>query len=510
MTTPEKFLAKHKDSIVACLACFDRVIFKGYLPFGDDRHLNSFVDWHLKIPRKNFIPMVQTLSQQLVEHARKTAEAQGAEYRYFQGKVNKEKLIDRIARERGHPDGLLAVLCVQETCRTVKLYYAEKRPWLRFTKRPQRVLYWYFLDPVFGRVYVRIQTWFPFTIQIYINGHEWLARQMVQSPVGFEQRDNCFTELENPEQAQELADRFIRIPWLRQLSAWARIVNPLLQTPFLRGCTYYWVIDQAEYSLDLIFHNREACERLFLRLLDHAALHFAAQDILSFLGRRLYTQFDGEVITECKKDRWPGARIKHRVKRNWLKMYSKFGIVLRIETVINQPREFKVRRWRIRQGQRQLVWCPMNKGVANFYQYHAAAHAANIRYLEALSVVDDPGVSYREIEALAQPRVVGQRSHAPFNPARRKDVELFQAVLHGEHEIRGFRNADIRRILHPQSVAHDQCRRLAAAIGRKLKRLHVRGLIRKIPRTRRWLVTQEGHRVLGIAVRLFHRGLLAA
>jgi len=64
MTTPEKFLAKHKDSIVACLACFDRVIFKGYLPFGDDRHLNSFVDWHLKIPRKNFIPMVQTLSQQ--------------------------------------------------------------------------------------------------------------------------------------------------------------------------------------------------------------------------------------------------------------------------------------------------------------------------------------------------------------------------------------------------------------------------------------------------------------
>jgi hypothetical protein len=101
MTTPEKFLAKHQESIVAYLGCFDRVILKGYLPFGDDRHLNSFVDWHLNIPRKNFIPMVQTLSQQLVEHARKTAEAQGAEYRYFQGKVNKEKLIDHIARERG-------------------------------------------------------------------------------------------------------------------------------------------------------------------------------------------------------------------------------------------------------------------------------------------------------------------------------------------------------------------------------------------------------------------------
>src|SRR5581483_385283 len=116
-----------------------------------------------------------------------------------------------------------------------------------------------------------------------------------------------------------------------------------------------WVIDQAEYSTDVLFKGRQALAGLYPRLLDHAALNFSAQDILGFLGRRLHPRFDGEVLTECKKDRWPGARVKHRVKNNWLKMYDKFGCVLRVETVINNPREFKVRRRVVRQGRRQMA-----------------------------------------------------------------------------------------------------------------------------------------------------------
>lgn len=86
------------------------------------------------------------------------------------------------------------------------------------------------------------------------------------------------------------------------------------------------------------------------RLLDHAVVNFPAKDILTFLGRKLSGNFLGEVLTDCKKKRDPGARIKHRMKENWIKMYDKFGLVLRVETVINSPREFKVRRTRMRQG----------------------------------------------------------------------------------------------------------------------------------------------------------------
>jgi hypothetical protein len=504
------FLTKFAHLIVTGLACHDRVIFKGYLPFGGDKHLNGFVDHVLNIRRKDFVPLVERMSQELVEHAQRLAAQADAPYEYRQGKFRKDKWGANIARERRDPQGLLGVLCCQECCRTIRLRYSRQQPLLEFDYRPQRVLYYYFLDPEFGLMHVRIQTWFPFTIQVYVNGHEWLARQMTKHKLGFVQQDNAFTELDDPERAQQLANRFVHLRWRTQLNHWAQLVNPHLRRGWLRDKRYYWVIDQAEFSTDILFGSSDALAELYRRLLDHAAVNFSAQDILTFLGRRLHWRFDGEVLTECKKDRWPGARIKHRMKNNWLKMYDKFGRILRIETVINMPREFKVRRWRERKGKRRLVWCPMNKGVANFYQYHAAAWAANVRYLEALSVVNDPAPAYSEVQKLVHTHRVGERSYAGFNPARKEDIRLFQSVLHGDHLLHGFRNRDIRSLLHGQTSSLQQRHRQSAAVGRLLKRLHVRQLIKRVPRTRRWQITLKGQQLLGKAVRLYYHGLTTA
>jgi len=93
------------------------------------------------------------------------------------------------------------------------------------------------------------------------------------------------------------------------------------------------------------------------------------QDIPGFLGRCLHWRFDAEVLSSVKKDRCPGSRVKHWMKNNWLKMYDKFGLILQVETVINNPREFKVRWMRTRKGQRRILWCGMNKGVCNLYRY---------------------------------------------------------------------------------------------------------------------------------------------
>jgi hypothetical protein len=241
--------------------------------------------------------------------------------------------------------------------------------------------------------------------------------------------------------------------------------------------------------------------------LDHAAINFSAKDILTFLGRRFHPRFDGEVLTSCQKDRWPGARIKHRMKNNWLKMYDKFGCVLRIETVINDPREFRVRGLRTRAGRQGVGWCPMNKGVINLYRYREVALAANQRYLDALAVVDDPAPAYQQVETLTKPAVVDGRSYAGFNPASAADVKLFQAVLDGNHLLRGFRNGDIREALYGATDDPAERRRQSMAVGRLLKRLHVRKLIAKVPRSRRWLVSHKGHRMLGAVVQLYHHGI---
>ncbi len=139
--------------------------------------------------------------------------------------------------------------------------------------------------PELGLIHVRLTSWFPFTVQVYLNGHSWLERQMLKRRLGFNLQDNAFTTLDDPKPAQKLADSFVNQNWQKILESLARQVNPLTRQPWFRGLSYYWVIDQAEFSTDLIFTSREALAGLYPRLLDHAAVNFSAKHILTFLGR---------------------------------------------------------------------------------------------------------------------------------------------------------------------------------------------------------------------------------
>ena len=192
------------------------------------------------------------------------------------------------------------------------------------------------------------------------------------------------------------------------------------------------------------------------------------------------------------------------MKTNWLKMYDKFGLILRVETVINSPKEFWVYRTRQHHnGTSSVGYYPMTKSVDSLADFQEQASACNRRYLDALAVVDDPVPAYPELRQLTEPKVVEGRSYAGFNPARRDDVRLFQAILDGDHISRGFRNADIRTPLFGTPKKADEKRRASAAVGRLLKRLHVRHLVAKIPRTRRWRVTERGRHLLSMAVQLY-------
>jgi hypothetical protein len=508
--TLSRFLAKFTSLIVAVLSCFDRVRFTGYLPLSNGPALEGFVDHVLKIRRCDFMAFAEHQSETLVDHAKRLAQEAGAKYQFLQGAHRKEAIVDEILRQRPIREGLICILCCMECCSSFRLVSGKGRPSLVRARRQQRVLYSYFLDPELGLIHIRLTTWFPFTVQVCVHGHSWLAQQLLKRRLGFTQRDNAFISLDDPQATQKLADRFVGQNWPKILNRLVRQVNPLMKRAWFRSLSYYWVVEQAEFSTDVIFTDREALAGLYPRLLDYAAVNFSAKDILRFLGRRLDPRFEGEVLTRCQKARWPGARIKHCMKNNWLKMYDKFGLVLRIETVINNPREFRVRRLRTRAGRSEMAWCPMNKGVCNLDRYREVALAANERYLEALAVVDNPAPAYQQVERLTEPVVVAGRSYAGFNPASRWDVTLFRAVLDGDHLVHGFRNGDIRAILYGSTEDSGECRRQRAAVGRLLKRLHVRGLIAKVPRSRRWLVSREGHRVLGAVVQLYHHGIPAA
>ena len=268
------------------------------------------------------------------------------------------------------------------------------------------------IHPVLGWIHVRIPTQFPFTIQVAVNGHEYLAQQMDREQLAYEAHENAFVYLGDPIRAQELANRFVRENWPTLLRRIAEQVSPL--TDLFQDYPYYWVVDQAEYATDLLFMSRDALKDLYARCLNHAVLNFQAKDVLGFLGRKLDPRLKAEVTTDCKKGRQQGARIKHQMKGNWIKMYDKHGIILRVETVINQPREFKVRRKRTRNGELQMQWCPMNKGVVNLHAYQTVCKRSNHRYLEALSSVEDLSSSYRDMKP-----IVARKSKRSTNPVFR-------------------------------------------------------------------------------------------
>jgi hypothetical protein len=493
------FLDKHQDKIAGTLSCFDRIIFRGHLQLGYPDAMESFLAAH-GVLIKDFKTFGPEQAERLKAHAQATAAKLGRPFHYLDRPERKEDRAASLARRDHITAGLICVFSCVEPCQTFKVVPGKHRPRLQSARRKCLFLYYYFLHPVLGLIHVRIQTWLPFSIQVYANGHEWLARLLDRHGIAYQRADNAFRSIADFDRAQRLADLLPSEHWRAIFDRLACKVNPLL-ADLLEGMSYYWVIDQAEYATDVVFKTPEALQGLYRRLLRHAVLCFSAEDVLTFLGRRLHKGFAGEVLNDFKR-RWPGARVKHRMKQNWLKMYDKHGQILRIETVINSPYEFRIRRVGKRQGQRVLGWYPMAKGLANFHRYAEVSGSANGRYLNALAVVDDPAAAHRLLHRISEPVTANGRSVRGFNPAAKADVEVFTAIMQGDHAIMGFRNRDVCQALNLLTGNRARNRRVSARVSRLLKRLHLHGLIAKIPRSRRWRVTKAGHAYMSFSITL--------
>jgi hypothetical protein len=495
----KRFILQYSSMYRGVLSCFDRIVFKGYLPVVRAEVMERLLGYNDCLI-KDFGRFVQQQSGRIVAHAQAVAQQAGRPMIYLRGHERKEDLVQRMIRSEGLREGLVCVLRVVEPCSSFKMLPGQGRPRLLSARRKCLAFYFYFLDREMGLMHVRMQSWFPLTIQICVNGHELLARKLDRHGIAYRKEDNAFTWIADLRRAQRFADRLVRIPWHRRLKRFAQRVNPLLGN-LLRGMDYYWVTDQAEYATDVMFENQASLKPLYDRWVKHATLYFTAEDVLTFLGRKLHPNFQGEVLTDSKKKRWPGTRVKHRVKENWLKMYDKHGCVLRIETVINQPREFKVRRRGQRQGRAVTDWFPLLKGVGHLFRYAQIARAANGRYLDALAAVEPPPREAKAMQRLAAPIRQANRSFRGFNPALEADVALFVALLRGEHAIHGIRNANVRAHLFGEARSAVVRRRHANRTSRLLKRLHVHGLIAKIPHSRRWRLTARGTVVITVIMK---------
>lgn len=263
---------------------------------------------------KDFKEFVTTQSDRLKAHAQQLAATAGRPYQYLSRPIRKDDAARQIAERDGLTEGLICVFAILEPAQSFQLRSGEQRPRLVSTQPRCLGLYFYSLDRAFGLIHIRLQTWFPFTVQSYVNGHSWLERQLTRRGLGFSACDNAGTRLADPVRTQKFADKLSGLNWPRLLARFARRVNPLLGE-LLHDLTDYWVTDQAEYSTAVLFRDAATLARLDPQWLEHATLRFSAEDVMSFLGRKLTGQFTGK-LRRVTKRRWPGARVKHRKKAN--------------------------------------------------------------------------------------------------------------------------------------------------------------------------------------------------
>jgi hypothetical protein len=349
-------------------------------------------------------------------------------------------------------------------------------------------------------MHVRLQSWFPFLIHICLNGRNWLASQMTRLGMCYEQRDNCFTRVDDLKKAQRLLDDQLNTRWAVELEklvldnhpTYREICRPL-------ALSYYWTACESEYATDVMFARPQRLAELYPRLVHHGIKSFGSRDVLRFLGHKPPAngvgKFAGELNSSLKA-RPEGLRIKHFVNGNSLKLYDKQGSVLRVETTINHPEEFKVWRAKENDPEQKKAWRELRRGVADLPRRAQVSQAANERYLTALAVVDEKTPLGQEVQTICQPVRKDGQSYRAVNPWAGKDALLLEAVNRGEFAINGFRNRDLRTLLFRTSATQEDQKRRTGVVTRQIRLLRAHGLIRKVSGTHRYLVSQKGRRII--------------
>ncbi|MGC8761650.1 MAG: hypothetical protein ACP5UT_17395 [Bryobacteraceae bacterium] len=504
-----EFIAKHQDQITGSLSGFDRLVFRGTLrSIAHDEGMKRYL-WANQVLLKDFGSHVERVSRQLKEASLAGAESLGRPVKYLaSSQVSKEEIARGIAAQDGIRDGLVCVLSCVEPCWSFEIHRNRETKKLELEPRYRKCLflYHYWMHPVFGFLNARIQTWFPFPVQICLNGREWLARQMDAAGLEYVRQDNCFPWIADWAKAQRLLDRQLKAPWPRLLGAIAKQLHPVPGEIFRKHpVSYYWSTYQSEWAIDIVFREAADLRRLYPRLVHHGMTTFSSPDVMRYLGKRIPLsgdvprRFPGDVVSDLKH-RPEGVRIKHSVNGNSLKLYDKaftmVGSVLRPEATVHNGKDFRVYRPKEGDPEGELAWRPMRRGIADLHRRAEVSRKAAERYLDAFASVEEDTTLGELIRRLGQPKQWRGRRVRALRPFA-DDRALLEAVSRGEFALNGFRNRDLQAIFFPRAAESQQdARRRSAWVSRKLRLLRAHGLITKVTGTHRYQLTAAGRKAI--------------
>lgn len=516
-----KFIERFSSRIAGVLSGFDRVVFRGSLRrIQHGQGMMNYL-WAERVLLKNFGQHVQQISERIKSASLQVAQQQKRPIHYLHSsQVSKEDMARKIADRDQVREGLVCVLSCVEPCMSyeVRRNAASQRLELASCIRKCLHLYHYWIHPRLGFIHARLQTWFPFAIQVCLNGREWLARQMDQAGIQYQRYDNCFGQIGDYAQAQKLMEQQLKVRWPQLLDPIAGQLNPLHEEIFADFPThYYWTTYQSEWAMDIVFRDPQQLRRLYPRLLHLGIRSFSSPQVLRFLGKKTTLagqvpgNFTQQIVTDLRR-RQEGVRIKHALGRNSVKLYDKLytpsSAVLRLEATVNEPKDFLVYRRKEGDGKGPRSWRTMRRGVADLHRRTQISQKIVDRYADALASVDDHA-TLEELTASIERRVNWKGKWVrPLHPFTPEDRTLLEAVNRGEFTVHGLRNRDLQCLLYDSPLASPtEARRRSAAVSRKLRLLRAHGLIQKLPHTHRYQVTASGRSIISALLTARHATL---
>ena len=484
---------RYGDKIAGVLSCYDRVIVQGTLPIfcyaeGMTKYLTA-----RGIRIFDFTEFAKPLTEAVKSNAESLAAAAGLSVDYIRKKdFRKEDRIKSILAVRGEHPGLVWVFSALEPCTTYRPWFDKtaKRAYLRPDDGKCLHYYFYFIDEELGLCYVRVPTWCPFRLQFYCNGHNWLAGRLRDSQIAFEMLDNAFVRIADWGKAQQIADSWSPERLHRRLEQFARRYCPILGQI---DESYHWSLETVEYATDIVFQRQADLQAIYGELI-RTAIHTVKPDnIATFLGKKLNGNYQDEMGNRYNV-RIEGTRVRHSMGKTSVKMYDKFGRILRIETTTLDVTFFRhYREVEQRDGTTAMKYAPMKKTIYSLGALREVLAAVNRRYLEFISAVDDPSYGIRKLNRVSQPVREQERSYRGFNFFDQDDQLLFEVIARGEFNISGIRNKPLRALLPGFT---------SGQISRLLKRLRKHGLIKKASRCYKYYLTPLGRQTVALGLKL--------
>jgi len=489
-------VAQNESHVIGVLSGWDRLVFRGCCPML--AYLDGMLMWTLRmgILLKDYSQWALALSDAMKRACFEEAERRQRPIQYLPSSgVRKDDLARQILRENPVAEGLVCVLTCLEPCDTYRIRGNRRSKRLELRRERSKCLhvYKYWLDREFGLMGARLQTWLPCRVQVWINGREWLARKLDQKGIAYQRHDNCLPWIDDFDAAQKLMNQTHRKNWIRVLDRLLARLAPGYQKR-LPGCEVYWTAFQTEWATDICFASTQSLRAIYRPLIRGAMTVLGCDDILRFMNKR--RSFQGEVDSNFRKNP-EGVRVKHHLGGNSVKAYDKAGSVLRIETTINQPKQFRV--FRTKQGDPQgpKSWLPLRKSVADLRRRAEVSQQVNQRYAEALGSLDTTTPLYDLVGPICRPIHRGGTRYRALRPWSEEDRKLLKAVSRGEHVSEGFVNAQIAAYLYPRRNPDKQERsRIASRVSYRPRLLRNHGLIRKVKNQRRYHVTPKGRKII--------------